>query len=175
MIGILLLTLVVALAYPIARMLPYGWEAQVSAEVPTGRPGKYGPRASFYISAHGVGRGPRAHISRASVHYGGVDVPGSLEVDLDRMTYRLGLYGYGHLGERPLNRNAMLDYLSRGGFARDSAEAGAVADQILGELQSFATASSRPTSRANLAPAKFHRPATTWSVRTSSGPRTAAT
>jgi hypothetical protein len=133
--GLLLFPLVVAAAYPLARLLPWGWEAGAFVEVPTRHPGRYGSTASFHIQTHGTGRGNAIRLDGGYIVYGGMEKPGSLDFDLRAMTYRLGLYGYEHLGTRPLTRDSVLDYISRAGFAPDSVEGGAVADAILAELR----------------------------------------
>jgi hypothetical protein len=62
-----------------------------------------------------------------------------MDVDLSTMTYRLGLYGYENIPARPLTRDAVRDYISRGGFDPATSEGQKVADAILTELQNLST------------------------------------
>jgi hypothetical protein len=133
-IGLVLLPLTVALGYPVACLLPWGWEAQAIVDVTTTLPGKYGPTANFHIVAGGTGRGSRARMTWAAIRFGGLQRPRPMHVDLVSMRYGRDYGPWKH----PLTRDAVRDYVLEAGFGPGSGEASSVTDTLTGELRKLA-------------------------------------
>ena len=132
-VGALLLPVTLLIAYPVARLLPFGWEAVALVEVPTDRPGKYGGTAAFHITARGTGRGAGTRLESGYIVYSGRDEHFSIPaVDVQRMRFA---HDYYLPVDRPLDRTEMLKKLSDGGFDPSSAEAMLLADQITAEVR----------------------------------------
>jgi hypothetical protein len=136
--AVVLLPLTFGAVYPIARLLPFRWDATAYAEVQTTRRGQYGGTAGFHITAQGRGRGSGTRLTSAYVGYSGMEPIAQMNIDLATMRYRLGSYGYQHVGSRPLTQAAVRDYIS-GGFDPATSEGQAVADAILSELQKLSS------------------------------------
>ena len=159
---LVLLPLTVGVVHLLALVLPFGWEAGAALDVPTPHPGRYGGTAAFHLRARGTGRDERMRFTSAYVVYSGVETPGELDVDLEAMTYRLGLYGYEHLPPRPLTREAVLDYVSRGGFEPATVEGAETAEALFKELHNLSVGVLPPQVKGQAA--YVQRPMRTYSL-----------
>jgi hypothetical protein len=146
MTGLVLLIAVLLIAYPIARLLPYGWHVVTGVPVPTMRMNKYNRPAVFYIGTYGTGRWTGTSMKSAYVTYTGESQAGAMHVELPAMSYRLNLYRneQAHVPGHSLSRDAVLDYVEKAGFDRASTEAGTIADRLLSELQGLAAGRVAP-------------------------------
>lgn len=132
-VGVLLFPVTLLVAYPVGRLLPFGWEASAYVEVPTDRPGTYGGKAAFHITARGTGRGAGTRLESAFIVYSGRDEHFSIPVvDVQRMRFA---HDYYLPVIRPFDRTEMLRKLDEGGFDPSSAEAGLLADRIVAEVR----------------------------------------
>ncbi|QOV92228.1 hypothetical protein [Humisphaera borealis] len=145
-IGLCLFIALALIGYPIAASLPMGWDTAAGVEVPTSQTNKYNKPAVFYIGAYGRGRGEWTVMESVYVNFTG-ETSGFLTVELQENTYKRNFYRNEGPPGLPLSRPAVLDFVANAGFDPTSAEAAAISDQILIELQSLAAGKLPPASR----------------------------
>ena len=143
-VGVLLFPLVLALAYPIARRFPDGWQVVTSVEVASPKWDEYGRPVRFEVSSMGTGLGDRARLRRCEVNFRAYRTGLQLDVDLSDMSYHCSSPVRDSRGAGPLTREALLDCLADAEFDPGSAEGGRVADALLYEINELRAGRLRP-------------------------------
>jgi hypothetical protein len=141
LLGLLLFPLIVVLAYPIAWLLPFGWQTVAVTEVPTGRTRPDGFPAVVYIWGHGRSRGPSTRMTRGNIRYpyyaGGPRL--WMNVDLYEMTCRPTTAERGESPVAvPLTDETLRAELVKGGFDPASGDVSGLTASIMSEVQKLA-------------------------------------
>jgi hypothetical protein len=143
-IGILLFPLVLALAYPLARRFPRGWNVTYCVQMPSRKWDEYGQLALLELWAHGTGLGDRARFATCEVQFRAYRTLFGLTVDLRDMSARVSLPGTQSYAAAPLTREVLLDWLTRADFDPGSSETAQSADALLYELNELRAGRLRP-------------------------------
>lgn len=154
--GLLLLPLILLLAYPVALLLPFGWETHTVTKIPVNRPGQYGGNAAFHVVAFGTGRGTWTQMNRGYINYSGHEYFLVL-FDLRSMTYDHTI-SKREAFDQPIEVESVKEHLVTAGF--DPITASESADAIVTDLRTLAAseleAGSPPISAGRRTTEVYH-------------------